>query len=474
MNRTHVLHSLIILLFLSSATVLCNLPYVSKYSLKMQFYLKEQRLSAVAQMTVTNTTGKPVSELPFLLYRLLNVTSVAAAGDIPLQFTQDITSLSDEPTLQTNAITVHLPSPLEPEQSMTLTMTYVGSIFGYPEVMAYVRDRIDEEYALVRPDAIAYPMLAEPSYQSYSNAQDGNYTYRCEVAVPEGYVVACGGKLTNVERLNDTTTFVYESKIPAWRMDIAAAKFVILKDEPRKLFMYALPADSAGAVRVLKGMRDVIAFYSTVFGTVPNYQGYTAIEIPDGWGSQAGDYYFLQTSAAFTDSTRLHEVYHEIGHTWNVKPKPEIQRCRYFDEAFASYFEALAVKEFEGYDAFLSQMQKSRELFIRWANYDKQYSETPIVEYGKHELGRISYTKGAWSLYVLHTLTGDDVFYSTIRKLLSDFEHHEADFKDFQTVTEQTSKLNLSKYFNEWFYGNESSRLLLENVPVDEMMKRYR
>jgi hypothetical protein len=36
--------------------------------------------------------------------------------------------------------------------------------------MAYVRDRIGTEYTLLRPDALAYPMLAKASVQSYTEA----------------------------------------------------------------------------------------------------------------------------------------------------------------------------------------------------------------------------------------------------------------------------------------------------------------
>jgi hypothetical protein len=33
---------------------------------------------------------------------------------------------------------------------------------------------------------------------------------------------------------------------------------------------------------------------------------------------------------------------------------------------------------------------------------------TPIAEYEKEELGENSYTKGAWSLYVLNQIVGDE------------------------------------------------------------------
>ncbi len=474
MNRYNYPIYTIILLFFSTALALSSLPSVTNYSLNLHLFLKEQQLSAETRITVSNSTDSTVTALPFLLYRLLEVTSIQDNFGKPLEFSQNIVSFSDERTLQCNSITIHLAIPLKPKESITLSIKYTGSMLGYTEVMQYVHDRIDEEFTLLRPDAFAYPMLSFPSYESLSNAYQHLYTFHCEVSVPKGYIVAGGGLLKSATAQNDTTIFVYESKIPTWRIDIAIAKFITIEDKPKKLFVYALPADSSGAVRVLKGMRDVIRFYSSQFGAVPNYQGYTAIQIPDGWGSQASDYYFLQSSAAFRDSTKLTEVYHEIGHTWNVKAKPSVARCRYFDEAFASYFEALALKSFQGNQDYLTEMEHSRAIFTKWATRDKKYSDTPISDYGKNEIGQLSYSKGAWSLYVLHQVLGDTVFNTLIHQFLSVFAGKECDFKDFQAIAERVSNIKLNIFFNEWIYGTESSHLLIENIPIQSIVERYR
>ncbi|MBI3193900.1 MAG: hypothetical protein HYZ34_05435 [Ignavibacteriae bacterium] len=471
MKRTSL--PFIIFALLLPATVLSQLPAISHYTLNIQLFPKDESLSAIAQITITNTTEQSFSELPFVLYRLLDVQSVTSESGEALHFTQDVQRFDDAATLQSNVVTVSLPTPFLPKQSLVIVIKYHGSIYGYPEVMAYTHDRIDEQYSLLRPDVLAYPLLSKPSFSERTSILFQLFTYNLDVTVPKHYTVACGGVLQNIIEKNDSTTFIFNSKVPTWRMDIAAGKFITIKDEERKLFIYAMPEDSVGALNVLRGMKNVIALYSRLFGEVKNYQGYTAIEIPDGWGSQAGDYYFMQTSAAFRDTNKLSEVYHEIGHTWDVSAKPEVQRCRYFDEAFASYFETLAIKEFNGEQAFLDDMERSRNMFLRWVNYDKKYGETPIAEYGKAELGQMSYIKGAWSLYVLHEVIGDEAFRTLIKTLGVEFENKSIDFKEFQERAERTSKKNLKKFFDEWIYGSESSQLLVDKISIEEIIKRY-
>ena len=451
------------------------LPTVSHYSLQFHFFPKEGRFEADTKMTVTNKTEQAFSEVPFLLYRLLEVKKVSDNQGSALCFDQAVVKMEGPEyyrKVQANLVKVQLPKPLPPGATMILNMSYDGWVYGYSEAMAYVRDRIAEPYSLLRPDALAYPMLAQASRESLHNAY-GTFTYDLAVTVPTGYIVACGGSQEKTLTKEDKTTFVFKSKIPTSRIDIAAAKFKLLKDEAKKLTVYVLPEDEKNGVAVLNGVNKAVLLYSAMFGEIKDYQGYTVIEIPDGWGAQAGDYYILQEGTPFKDLKYISRVYHEVGHSWNAKPKPEVQRCRWFDEAFAAYFESLAIREFEGEQAFQKDMETTREYFISRAKSDQRNFETPIAEYGKYELGGNSYTKGAWSLYVLHQLVGEEQFKQIIRAFLSEFRDKPADFKDFQRVAERVSRRNLDKYFNEWIYGAASSQLLLDKVSVADVIKRY-
>lgn len=468
------LFAVLFILFTGVQSTAAELPHVTHYSLQIQLFPAEARLEAGATLTVNNRNGQAVSELPFLLYRLVEVQDVFDDKGSPLKFEQTIVRL-DGGNLQANLIRIHLPAALGTQSETRLTIRYRGAIFGYPEVMAYVNDRIDENYSLLRPDSLAYPMLAGPTHASWQQAYglDVPFTYDAAVTVPDEFVVACGGTQLGTAKQKGRTTFSFRSKVPTWRIDIAVAKFKQLNDETKKVSVYVLPEDEKAAAEILNGAGRVVSLYSKMFGELQDYQGYTVIEIPDGWGSQASDYYFLQTAAAFKNLERMVEVYHEIAHSWNVKARPEIRRTRWFDEAFAMYFQALALREFEGEPAFIAEMARDRESFIRRVGRDRKNAETPIADYGKFELGANSYSKGAWSLYVLHQLVGEETFRQIIRAFLSEFRNKMADFKDFQAVAERVSQRKLDKYFQEWIYGAVSSQLLLDKVPITNIVARY-
>ena len=450
------------------------LPGVTHYDLRFNLLLKENRLEADALIKVKNDTLNSVSEIPFILYRLIDVLEATDDKGVPLSFSQTVIKFSEEKSFQVNLLSVRLKTLLSPGQTVAVRMKYAGALWGYPEVMAYVRDRVDETYSLLRPDSLAYPILARASFQSLMSAFRAGFAYRVEAEVPAGYVVACGGRLLETRKKVDSITFQFESIKPTWRIDVAAARFRVIEDERSRIRIYAIPEDEGEGRRILEATQKSFRFYSEAFGRVEDLPGFTIIEIPEGWGSQAGDYYVLQTAAAFRDKGRTSELYHEIAHSWNVRAKPAIQRCRYFDEAFASYFQGLAIREFDGEEAFLKYMARLRDRFVQSCEKDDKNGSTPISDYWKEERGENSYTKGAWSLFVLNQVVGEKGFLSLISGFLREFRAREADFADFQSFAEKSAGLNLDRYFKEWIFGAESSSLLREMAGAGQLAERYR
>lgn len=447
-----------------------ELPVATRYVLKLQVFPAEEKLAAEARITVKNTTNRTQRDIPFLLYRTLAVSAVTDEKGRALAFQQSVAGFTDERNLQVNCVHVSLASPLEPGASTEISVKYDGSVFGYTEVMGYVHDRVSEEYTLLRPDSMAYPVIAAPSWASYM-ASYQPFEYRVEATVPVGYVVAAGGVLRE-KRTSEGVTYVYGSDAPVDRIDVAVARFRVVKSEKNDLSIFVLPEDEARANALIEEMRRAAAIYGDWFGEKP--LRCTLIEIPEGWGSQHGVGYVLQTAGAFRDPKRVRELYHEVAHNWNAMAKPEVQRSRWFDEAFASYFQSLAVRQFQSEAAFQREMESDREEFRQSCAKEPKSADTAIAEYGREELGANSYTKGAWSLYVLHVLLGDEKFRVCMRQFLEEFSTQPADFRDFEAVVERVSGRQLTRYFSEWIYGTESTKLLLDNLSVEQIAQRYR
>jgi hypothetical protein len=279
-----------------------------------------------------------------------------------------------------------------------------------------------------------------------------------------------------ITRVGDLDVFEFRSTVPTWRIDIAAGAYRTLVDERSGTLVHYLGEEDGGARLVMDAARQSAEVFRRLFGEPPaGRQGLSIIEVPEGWGSQKADGYVLQEGSAFRSTAYAPHVYHEIAHYWNAIAAREIAAARYFDEAFASYFQALAVRELRGEEEFARMMDRFRGSFARSAR-NAAARNTPITEYGRAGLGGLSYTKGAWSLHVLHQAVGDEAFFALVRTLLEEHGSQPVNFGQFESLVERRAgeRIRVEPYFREWFHGAAASDLLLDDVAVEAMAERYR
>ncbi len=88
-------------------------------------------------------------------------------------------------------------------------------------------------------------------------------------------------------------------------------------------------------------------------------------------------------------------------------------------------------------------MEKARRYFVQRSEEDPRGRTTAIADYGKDELGGFSYTKGAWSLYVLNRYLGDEAFRKAISTFLAQYSDRPTDFQAFRQSVEESSGKDL-------------------------------
>lgn len=96
----------------------------------------------------------------------------------------------------------------------------------------------------------------------------------------------------------------------------------------------------------MEALLTTLDLYTQWFGPLQQYQGYAVIEIPDGWGSQADVTSIIQAAAAFKETERTQEVYHEISHLWNVEEKEALPPR--WNKGLAMFLHYLTVENVEG------------------------------------------------------------------------------------------------------------------------------
>ena len=442
-----------------------------RYALDLVVDYDAEQLRGSCSVTVRNRSLAAVDHVPLLLYRLMSVSSVRGAQDAGLPFVERVVSFEDFPQLQVNAVTVSLARPLASGDTTSIEVAWGGYLLGYAETgMLYVKDRVDTAFTILRNDAFAFPLVGYPSFAVNHAAPLPSFEYVVSVTVPARLTVANGGRLVGRTVHGGAVTYVYRNILPAWRIDVAVARYGVLESGSTRVFHLA--GDSAGGARVLRAVAGAMRLYTDWFGPLRGTPSFTVTEIPDGWGSQADVTGIIQTAAAFQDSTRQHEVYHEVSHQWNVPPldRPSPR----WNEGLATFLEYLTVEKLEGRATLAGQedstIERLREMFAA----EPGYRTIPLIQYGKEQLTGLSYSVGFLLFDVLYRLAGEGEFNSIVGGFYRRYAESGASTDDFVRYAQRVAGDRLRPFFDDWVYTTKWYDQLSAGASVADFVRRYR
>lgn len=430
-------------------------------------------LKANFGVELENGEDEPVSSVSFILNKCLSVDSIKCIGR-RADFTQKLTAYEDLENAEIKFIEVFFNEPLSRGDMVKLSIKYGGEICDYQDVFRYVKDNINEKFTLIRPDAYSYPQIGTLNFRkSIPLIVSQRFDYKIKVRVPREYVVANVGRLVNRIGFDDEVMYIYESRIPSWRIDIAIAKFKKISDMKEGIHVFAFEEDYEDAFRILSESKRTIKFYIDWFGPPPIWAGYTVIEIPLGWGGQADFAGMLVDEEVFKDPSKIPELYHELAHLWHIK-SGEKYVSRFFDEGFASYLQLLAEREFIGEEHFNGRLKQLRDNFIRLGERNPRLFEVPISKYGEYMLTDASYYIGPYILYVLHSMIGDEKFKLLIKTLIRNFSESEITMKDFKNLVKEICGEKYGVFIDEWIFQSKPAQFLRNGMPLNKIISRYR
>jgi len=420
----------------------------TRYELTVRIDYDQQRLDGTARITLRNFSDTPVNDVPLQLYRLMEIRAAEVSGT-PAPWTQRVVRLSDFSKLQVTQASVTLPRPLPPGGTVDLQVRYDGHLLGYAETgMAYVRDHIDASFTILRDDALAFPRVGYPSNAVNRRAPFPSYDYLARITVPESLVVVNGGRLVERTAAAGWATYVYQSVQPSWRMDFAIGDYAVIQDGPIRVAH--LRRDSVGARRVAASARRSLDLFTAWFGKLPGDPSLTIMELEDGYGSQADVAAIMQTAAAFRDSTRDHELYHEVAHLWNP-PATDLPSPRW-NEGLSSFLEYLAEEQFTGRPVAAARSDQLLDWLRSIAPRREQLTRVPLIDYGKEQMTDYSYSEGALFFHLLYGVVGPERFRAIIGGFSSQYATTGASTRDLTAFASRTTPMDLKRVFDDWVY----------------------
>jgi len=440
------------------------------YELTVRLDFEQERLQGTARITLRNVSGAPVTDVSLLLYRLMEIRAASVNG-APAAFTQRVARFSDFTKLQVAQSVVTLPTPLPPGGTVELEVRYDGQLLGYAETgMAYVRDHIDPSFTVLRDDAFAFPKVGGLSLTANRRAPFPSYDYLARITVPESLVVVNGGRLLERTVAAGWATYVYRSVKPSWRMDFAIGDYAVIQDGPIRVAY--LKRDSVGARRVAGSARRSLDLLTTWFGPLPGDPSLTILELEDGYGSQADVAAIMQTAAAFRDSTRDHELYHEVAHLWNP-PATDLPSPRW-NEGLSSFLEYLVQEELTGHPVVAARADRLLDWLRGLAARREDITRVPLVDYGKTQMTDFSYSEGALLFYLLYGVAGAERFRAIIGGYSRQYATTGASTRDLAAYANRTARMNLQPLFDDWAFTTGWWPAIKNGATYAELVRRYK
>jgi aminopeptidase N len=192
-------------------------------------------------------------------------------------------------------------------------------------------------------------------------------------------------------------------------------------------------------------------FFNSAIGPY-SYEKLANVEIPGLHGGAEHATAIFYGEDAVTDRPATNLVAHEIAHHWfgNSVTEKDWDDV-WLSEGFATYFTLLNTEHYEGRDAFLAGLNKSRDAIFA---LQQKLPGVAIIHDNLSDMkkvtNRLIYEKGAWTLHMLRGQIGDDKFWATIREYYRRYRNSNASTGDFRNVAEETSGMQLGWFFQQW------------------------
>ena len=146
-------------------------------------------------------------------------------------------------------------------------------------------------------------------------------------------------------------------------------------------------------------------------------------------------------------------VVHEIAHQWFGNSVTERDwNDVWLSEGFATYFALLYTEHYDGREAFVAGLQRSRVTVL---DLERKLPDTPVIHRNLSDMEKVInqlvYQKGGWTLHMLRQEIGVDAFWTGIRDYYRRYRDGNASTDELREVMEHAAGgKDLRWFFDQW------------------------
>ncbi|MBI2470210.1 MAG: hypothetical protein HYV59_03085 [Planctomycetes bacterium] len=407
---------------------------IISHDLEVELHLKEHTLMASDHMLVSCGNAEKVSCLINKSFQVLSVS----ASNRKLDF--KTVSGGDGQRLE-----ITIPPDLRQSDTLALDIAYEGCLFEKPgspekEDVGETTGTISEEGVYLSPACMWYPDIP-----------NSLATFKVTVITPAGYEAVTQGILVSKKSVDNKTYTTWEEKNVSEDCHLVAGRYKVtsIKHNGIDIYAYFFPEEQGLAETYIKATTRYLDMYQKILGNYP-YGKFAIVEnfFQTGYGMPS--FTLLGNTVVKLPFIVDTSLGHEILHNW-------WGNSVFVDESQGNWCEGLTAYMADYYYKELKDTTSAndyrKDICRKYTNYVTGQNDFPLKRFiGRRDQATqaIGYGKTAMVFHMLRQMAGDDLFYQSVRRLYKDKIWQQANWKDIQRVFEDTCKMELSWFFEQW------------------------
>ena len=430
---------------------------------KLEFNVDPAIYFISGKITTTYTALANMNTLTFDLSNTLIVSSVKI-NNVSLAYTQN-----------TNELIITLPTTQLTGSQATVEVVYSGAppqngFFAFTS-STHGPSNTPVIYTL------SEPFGARDWWPCKQDLNDKINNIDVYITAPSQYVSVSNGVEPEAPVINGnlkTTHFRHNYPIPAYLICMAVTNYTIINQTAGSapntypIINYIYPESDNSSLRTqILQTPLLLNYYSTLLENYP-FANEKYGHAQFGWGGG-----MEHTTVSFMVNFGRQLIAHEMAHQWfGDKITCGTWKDIWLNEGFATYFAALAVENFDGPAAFVSEKANMIGLITSSANGSVYLSDAEALIVDRIFDYRLTYNKGAMVLHMLRFKLGDAVFFQGLRNYLADgnlaFKY--AITANLKSHLEAVYGSSLTEFFNDWVYnqGYPIYNITVQNTAVGQ------
>lgn len=357
--------------------------------------------------------------------------------------------------LNTNEVKINFPANINANVLDSLSIKYSGAPTSAD---AYVSKTQNGVPILA---TLSEPFGAREWWPTKQSMNDKIENMDIKVTTSTQYNVASNGRLiseTNIGNNKKTTFWRLSYPVPAYLVAIGVTNYTKLNDtmgSPGKTFpfvnyLYPTTAADPNVIANINWTKECMATFENYFGDYPfRNDKYGHMQFTWGGGME----HTTMSSMGYF-GTQL--IAHELAHQWfGDKVTCGAWNDIWLNEGFATFGEHLIYEKMLLTPAsFQNYLSSEISAITSQPNGSVYVPDSQLISNRIFD-GRLTYSKGGYTVRMLKWIMGDSDFYAMLKAYLNapQFANSYAKTTDFNAFVNQYTGKNLDYFFNQWIYG---------------------